>query len=181
MVVKSIGRAAFDAVYESNADVVYRTALYYSGNHHAAEEITQTVFLKLYINMEHVNMKVVRSWLITTAKYAALNYNRDSLREIPTEETVVKKEYVESLEDGYIKKLREKEYQELAGNIFAELYRVNERWYDAVTITYFLEKPQKEVAEIMGISLEVLHGILYRAKQWIRKNYAEEFAYLNDA
>lgn len=126
-------------------------------------------------------MKVVRSWLITTAKYLALNYNRDSLREIPTEETVVKKEYVESLEDGYIKKLREKEYQELAGNIFAELYRVNERWYDAVTITYFLEKPQKEVAEIMGISLEVLHGILYRAKQWIRKNYAEEFAYLNDA
>lgn len=181
MVVKSIGRAAFDAVYESNADVVYRTALYYSGNHYVAEEITQTVFIKLYMNMEHVNMSAVRSWLITTAKYTALNYNRDSLHEIPAEESVVGNEYVESLEDSYIKKLREKEYRELAGSIFSELYRVNERWYDAVTITYFLEKPQKEVAEIMGIQLEVLHSILYRAKQWIRKHYAEEFACLNDA
>ena len=41
---------------------------------------------------------------------------------------------------------------------------------------YLLEKPQKEVAREMGISLEVLHSMLYRAKKWIRKKLREEIS-----
>lgn len=55
MKVKAIGKIAFDAVYEANAERVYRTALHYSDNNqYAAEEITQEVFLKLYMNMENI-------------------------------------------------------------------------------------------------------------------------------
>lgn len=181
MRVKSIGKTAFDAIYEANVDCVFRTALYYSGNHHAAEEITQNVFVKLYVNMDDVNMDAVGTWLLTTAKHMALNYNRDNDRITLIEEVLFKDEPVESLEDGFIRELCEKEHRELAENIFSELYRVNERWYDAVMITYFLEKPQKEVAETMGISLEGLHSMLYRAKRWIRKNYEEKYQRLDKA
>ena len=38
----------------------------------------------------------------------------------------------------------------------------------------------KEVAEKMGVKLEVLHSMLYRAKQWIKKNYEEQFDRLSD-
>ena len=48
MNVRSIGKQAFDAIYESNLDYVYRTACYYTQNHYQAEEITQCVFIKLY-------------------------------------------------------------------------------------------------------------------------------------
>ncbi len=181
MRVKSIGKTAFSAIYEANVDCVYHTALYYSGNHHAAEEITQNVFVKLYINMDNVNMKAVNTWLLTTVKHMALNYKRDNERITLIEEVIFKDEPGESLEDGFIRKLREKEHRELAENIFSELYHVNERWYDAVMITYFLEKPQKEVAEAMGVSLEVLHSMLYRAKQWIRRNYEEKYRHLDKA
>lgn len=34
MKVKAIGKIAFDAVYEANAERVYRTALHYSDNNH---------------------------------------------------------------------------------------------------------------------------------------------------
>lgn len=67
----------------------------------------------------------------------------------------------------------------LKENIFEALYKKNSRWYDVITITYILGKPQKEVAENMGITLDVLHSTLYRAKKWIRKNYAEEYARLS--
>lgn len=36
MKVKAIGKIAFDAVYEANAERVYRTALHYSDNNHYA-------------------------------------------------------------------------------------------------------------------------------------------------
>ncbi len=181
MRVKSIGKTAFDAIYEANVDCVFRTALYYSGYHHAAEEITQNVFVKLYINMDNVNMNAVNTWLLTTAKHMALNHNRDNERITLIEEVIFKDEPGESLEDSFIRKLREKEHRELAESIFSELYRFNERWYDAVMITYFLEKPQKEVAEVMGVSVEVLHSMLYRAKRWIRKNYEEKYQHMDKA
>ena len=182
MGVKSIGKTAFDAVYEANVKIVYRTALHYSDNDcYAAEEITQEVFLKLYMNMENINMEAINSWLLITTKHMALNYHRDRGREIADEEIALKMEPVVDIEEEFFAKLRRKECHELAETIFSRLYEENKRWYEAVTITYFLEKPQKEVAEIMGVSLTVLHSMLYRAKQWIKKNYEDEFDYLNKA
>lgn len=181
MGIKSIGKTAFDAVYEANADAVYYTALRYSRDEHAAEEITQTVFMKLYMNMENINMEAVNSYLLSAAKHMALNYKRDGKRVVPAEEICEDAKVTDSAEDEFMKKLYRNEYCELAEMIFTELYRVNERWYDAIMITYLLEKPQKEVAEIMGVSLEVLHSMLYRAKKWIRRNFEEEFDHLNKA
>lgn len=170
----------FDEVYEENVDKVYRTAVHFTRNHYAAEEITQTVFMKLYMNLENVNMDAVRSWLLTTTKHMAMNYKRDFKREVLLDEfqdTDV--EFAsESLEDGFMEALRENEYKDLVEEIFADLYQLNPSWYDAVTITYCLQKPQKEVAENMGISLEALQSMLYRAKKWIRKRYEEQFRHL---
>ena len=59
MNVRSIGKQAFDAIYESNLEYVYRTACYYTQNHYQAEEITQCVFIKLYDNIDNVNMQSV--------------------------------------------------------------------------------------------------------------------------
>lgn len=181
MSIKSIGRTAFDAVYEANVEDVYRTALCFSGDHHAAEEITQNVFMKLYLSMENVNMEAVSSWLLVTAKHMAINYKRDHGREIPSEDSAFEQLYVDGIEDYLAERVREKEYRDLAISIFSELYAVNRRWYEAVTITYLLEKPQKEVAEMMEISLDALHSMLYRAKKWIRENYEDKFNHLNNA
>lgn len=183
MVTKAIDKAAFGAIYEDKADGVYQTALRYSGNHHAAEEIVQAVFVKLYQNIDNVNEDAIGAWLLTTARNMAINRGRDLKHEVLTEDF----QYYDSdniedaynLEDDFIKKLYAREYRELAKEIFTELYHFNTRWYDAVTITYLLEKPQKEVAEIMGVKIEVLHSILYRAKKWIRKNYEEQFEVLS--
>ena len=86
-----------------------------------------------------------------------------------------------SPEEVFVRKFKEREYTKLKVDIFEALYEKNPRWYDIITITYILGKPQKEVAENMGVSLDVLHSTLYRAKQWIRKNFAEEYTHLSEA
>lgn len=177
--MKAVGKASFDEIYEKNVDNVYRAALHYSDNHHVAEEITQIIFMKLYMNIENINTEAVSSWLLTSAKHMALNYNRSVSREIPLERLDEKEFseefYVESSEDEAIKNLENEKYEELTKSIFSKLYGKNPKWYDAVIISYYLGKPQKEVAEIMGIKLDVLHSMLYRAKRWIRKHYKKPF------
>ena len=129
-------------------------------------------------------MEAVDNWLIVTAKHMAINIGRKGRREVLREnvtETGETDPASVSPEEEFISRLRKREYRELAETIFTELFRVNERWYDAILLTYFLEKPQKEVADVMGISLENLHSTLYRARQWIRKHYEEQFQHLNKA
>lgn len=179
MVINVTKESAFDAIYESYSDRVYKTALHYSNNHHTAEEITQTVFMKLYINMDNINMDAVGKWLLTSARHMAMNDKRDRKRELLIDEFTDEDEpCFGSLEEDFLRNLWEKEYSKLASDIFADLYSLNPKWYDAITITYFLEKPQKEVAEVMGMDIEALHSMLYRARKWIKKNYQARYNHL---
>lgn len=179
---EDVKKAEIDRLYKEYVSKVYRTAMYYVKDHYVAEEIVQEVFLKLYDNLGDIRMEAVRWWLLTTAGNMAKNYQRDSKWEIPVEEVLdTETEYpAEGLDAQLIEVIRQKEYCELKDAIFAALYVKNPRWYEAVSIAYVLEKPQKEVAESMGISLEVLHSTLYRAKQWIKKYYEEQFHQLDD-
>ena len=173
----SVNSEDFDDIYRRNVSSVYLTALHYSENEHASEEITQEVFLKLYINRDNINPKGISTWLITTAKNMARNYKRDCWHEIPKDEIYETNEelWVESPEEDILSILQNEEYSKLTDCILEDLYRINTRWYDAVTITYVLEKPQREVAENMNVPLSVLHSMLYRAKKWIQNKYKEEY------
>lgn len=176
MGTKASDNNAFDTIYDNYVDEVYKTALRYTCNHHTAEEITQTAFMKLYMNLDHVKEDAIGAWLLTAAKNAALNDNRKRKREsLKENDTCGESLSTDHFEDEFIEMLYTEEYKELAHSIFADLYHTNQRWYEAITITYLLEKPQKEVAEVMGINLETLHSMLYRAKKWIKKNYREKY------
>ena len=175
---------AFDAIYKNSADSIYYTALRYCGNHHVAQEITQTVFMKLLEDLGGVEEKAVVSWLLISAKHMAINYKRGLEREVLYGDLLYEEseEFVSDydLEEDFIRRLYKEECRELTENIFADLYHLNPRWYYALTITYYLGKPQKEVAEIMGMKIGTLHSVLHRAKKWIRKNYEEQFNHLHE-
>lgn len=178
---EDVKKAEIDRLYKENVSKVYRTALYYVEDHYVAEEIVQEAFLKLYDNLGDICMESMPAWLITTAKNMAKNYLRDSKCETPMEE-VPEQEVPyssEGLDAQLIEVLRQKECRELHDTIFADLYEKNSRWYEAVTVSYTLDKPQKEVAEKMGISVDTLYSTLYRAKQWIKKYYEEQFHQLD--
>ena len=48
--------------------------------------------------------------------------------------------------------------------ILKALKAKNEKWYDAITYVYCMERKQQEVADAMGITLDSLDSMLRRAK-----------------
>ena len=185
MDIKSIDQSAFDAVYEVIAEKVYRIALYYSGDHHAAEDITQTVFMTLYDNLENVNPERIVPWLKTIAKHMALNYRKHINYEVDfpiedMEDLIDSNAHEESIEELLKRRYKQEVGMEIIEKVYTDLYYKNSRWYEAMTFTYILEKPQNEVAESMGMSVGALRIMLHRAKNWIRKQYQKQLDHLDD-
>lgn len=144
-------------------------------------EITQKTFFQLYIYFENVNLDNVYPWLVTTARNFTFNYNRDKKREILGEVFEVLKETkdkfcnINNMEEYYLRTEQKRRAEELEDSIFECLYKDHRIWYDAVTQVYCFGKSQQEAAEQLGIAVEVLNSRLYRARQWIRKNYENEY------
>ena len=177
---------AFVAAYSEYFGVVYKEALKYSGNHHIAEEIAQDAFFTAYIQCGSESKQQIKTWMLMFARYRAMNYIRDHKREVPLAEiTMSEDRYPNSLiddssEDQVVALLKEKCFRELGIDIFQELYQKNARWYKAVTLVYYADMPQKEVAKRMGITLNALEGILKRARKWMIKRYKDQYDRLHD-
>lgn len=172
----------FDEVYGRYKNLVLKAAYTYSGNYDVAEDITQITFLQLYIYYNDMNHSNIKSWLFTTAKNRALNYRKKASREILKDEMAkegIIQDMKESAEDEFMEIHRDLNRSELHEKIFLALMEKNQRWYDAITMAYYLEIPQAKVAEEMGIRIEVLHSILHRAKEWIKKEFGVEYDELN--
>ncbi|MGD0253016.1 MAG: sigma factor, partial [Verrucomicrobiota bacterium] len=72
---------AFTALVERYVNLVYSTALRRVGNPHAAEEITQAVFIILARKARSLSKRTVLSgWLYQTARLTAANFLRGEIR-----------------------------------------------------------------------------------------------------
>lgn len=168
----------YDAIFNQYKNLVLKVAFDYSGNRDIAEDIMQNTFLQLYIYFNHMNHKNIGSWLYTTAKNYALNHNKKAKREVlQDDDSVFDKdlEYGKSAEETYLEKEQGSSRKDLHEKIFEELMQKNSRWYQAIMLVYYMEVPQAKVAEEMGISIQVLHSMLHRAKNWIKKKFDVEY------
>lgn len=178
---KSTNDKKFDSIYRAYVDSVFRIAMHYAKNDEVAQEVTQRVFFQLYTHFEDVDLTRVKSWLITTTRNMLFNYNRVSKHEMLDEvlEFIMEsKELIytmSSAEEIYMRRKQKKLAKDLSDTIFERLYKEHRMWYDTITLVYCLNKSQQEVADELGITIDVLHSRLYRAKQWIRKNYGEQY------
>lgn len=177
------GNREFNEIYEKYKNLVLKVAYIYSGNNYdAAEDITQETFLKLYTGFEDFKREKIVSWLYTVAKNAALNHKKkhDRLVSIDDEENGLENTLsTESIEESYLEREHTTDTEELNDRILSDLMEKNPRWHDAVLFAYYMDIPQERVAQIMGVRLGVLHGILHRAKVWIRKTYGVEYEEMN--
>lgn len=75
--------------------------------------------------------------------------------------------------------LREKDEIECACRILAALKTKKRKWYNLAVYAYCNEMPRQEIAGRMGMSLNAVMSTLTRIKDWIRKNYKDEFDHIN--
>ena len=128
------------------------------------------------LKLDTVDEEYMAAWLVTTTKNTAINYMKKQARECPKADIELfselhLKEYAESAEEHVFHKILQKEKVGYGWTILDALYEENENWYEAITMVYCLERKQKDVAESMGISIQALTGVLYRARKWVKIHY----------
>ena len=179
----------FDEIYEKYKNLVLKTAYLYTGNREMARDIMQDTFLALYKDMEKretlAEYTNIKSWLTTTAKHIALNYDRKLSREaVPDEDSEEDPAEKDSLvrgstEEEYLDSQTDKERAEFVGKIMSALMKKNKRWHKAIMLTCFMEIPQTEAARMMDMRDDAFYVMLHRARNWIRKEYGIEYDELN--
>lgn len=176
---------AFNEIYGKYKNLVLKVAYTYVGDLDTAEDIMQDTFLALYRDMEEKGIESeeeysnIKSWLFTTAKHRALNWCKKSAKTIVADmvesSDVIGEPFSESLESEYLDRWEEKRRTELHGRILASLMEKNLRWYEAILMVYCLEIPVPEAAARLGMNENAFYGMMYRARNWIHKNFNVEY------
>ena len=180
MVKESVGKSNFDEIYEEYRSVAMKFALSYTHNYDLAEDVLQDVFMSYYICIQFKGLicEDSLSWIKTAIKNKACNY----LRKVRCED--LRDSGVEIIEDQclsdgpeavYLEEYQSEELVCFANKILDELWKKNRQWYDLMTDTYVKGDSRIDIAKSKGIPLEALYSMAYRAKNWLRSRYENEY------
>lgn len=168
----------FESIYRTYETDVYRLCLFFTKDEHTAKDLSQRAFFEFYRRMDHINPDSARAYLFRTVRNMTYNLTRDNKHRMQEEELAILDELNHSsmsVEDLYIRRERENEVSRFYDGIMERLRQKNLSWYEAMDKVYRMKIPQEEVARELGVSQEVLYSRLRRAKDWVRKNYKEEY------
>lgn len=166
-----------ETVYKTYEQEVYKTCLHFAKDEHIAKDMTQKTFFSIYDHYENIQPGKLKPYLMRTAKNMTMNFLRDfkRLREGQIDDLNDEDLKVLSVEDVYIRQESAHLAYELSSNILTRLHQKNKRWYELVMLAYYFDIPQEEIARNLGVDIHTIYSRLYRAKQWIRKNYQKEY------
>ncbi len=143
-------------------------------DHGAAEDIAQEVFVTVYRSILSFNQKSsVSTWIYRITVNKSLDHLRAAGRQ--KRQSLLGRMFggdnTEALEaqpafdhPGVLL-----ERKEQAAALFAAINTLPENQKTVFVLAHIEELPQKEVAEIMGISLKAVESLLQRAKGGLRK------------
>ena len=158
--------AAFAALVSRHVSLVCSAALRSAGNAHAAQEITQAVFIILAKKAKSLGAKTVLSgWLCQTTRLTAANYLRGEVRRQQREQ----KAYMQSLLNGPAPDV----WPQIAPLLDDALAKLGEADRNAIVLRYFENKNLREVGAALGASEDAAKMRVNRALEKLRKIFAK--------
>ena len=157
---------AFAAVVSRHVNLVYSVALRKTSNPHAADEITQAVFVILARKAKSLGPKTVLSgWLYQTARLTAANYLRAELRRARREQEA----YMQSISNESGADL----WPQIAPLLEDAMGRLGEKDRAAVVLRFFDGKNLEEVGQALGVSPDAAKMRVSRAVDKLRLFFAK--------
>ncbi len=178
MRMKTEQEERFAEIFKECSSDIYQICLHYVQDPNTATEIMQQTFVKVYERYCFERPERIKAYLTSAARNSALNYIRDSKREIQSDIMEINEEASENVakspEEAYIHAEDRQRRIAFGAAIFQELEEKNPNWYAILYMMFVLELDHDEIAERLGVTKEVVYARLHRAKVWIRKKYGDE-------
>ena len=160
--VEQNSEAAFAALVTRHVDKVYSVALRHTRNAHAAEEITQAVFVILAKKSGRLGGKVILTgWLYETARLTALTFIRSEIRRACREQ--------EAYMQTALNKNESEAWPHIAPLLDAALAGLSAADRHAVVLRYFDGKSLGEVGAALGASEDAAKKRVTRAVEKLRR------------
>jgi uncharacterized protein (TIGR03435 family) len=147
--------SAFAALVTRHVNLVYSAAIRKTHNPHAAEEITQAVFIILAKKARALRRETVLSgWLYQTARLTAANFLRSEIRRVRREQ----ESYMQSLTN------ETEAWPQIEPLLDDAMGRLNEKERNAIVLRFFEGKSFQEIGVAFGgtenaAKKRVLHGL----------------------
>ena len=151
---------------QRHINVVYSTALRSTGNSHAAEEITQAVFIILARKANKLSRKIVLSgWLYQTTRLTAANFLRTEIRRQKREQ--------EAFMQSTLNEPEPEVWRQIAPLLDDAISRFGEKDRNAVVLRFFENKNLREVGAALGASEDAAKMRVNRALEKLRKFFTK--------
>jgi RNA polymerase sigma factor (sigma-70 family) len=157
---------AFAALVARYVNLVYSTALRFTGNTHHAEEITQAVFIILARKAGKLSPRVVLSgWLYQVARLTSANFIKGEIRRQRREqEAYMQSTLNESTNDGW---------QEIAPLLDEAMGKLGKTDRDAVVLRYFENKSAAEIGAVLRMPEETARKRVNRALEKLHRYFGK--------
>ncbi|MFZ0827659.1 MAG: TIGR03435 family protein [Verrucomicrobiia bacterium] len=137
---------AFATLVSRHVDLVYSAALRKTGNPHAAEEITQAVFIILAQKAGRIPAKtILPGWLYQTARLTASSFLRGEIRRVRREQEAYMQTEPHTITP-------DKTWEELAPLLDDAMGQLGDKDRAAVVLRFFSGKSFADVAAAAGVS-----------------------------
>lgn len=168
--IKSGNDHAFRLLVEKYRNLIFHLVYGVLRNEKDAEDACQEVFLKIYTSLPKYEKQGFKTWISRIAVNHAIDIKRRQVRR--KEDTAVEFEdwhapKTESVEHHVIRK-------ELQQRIRHRLEELPPNYREVVKGYYLEEKTFKAMAEEQNVLPKSIEVKLYRARQWMKKNWKEE-------
>lgn len=151
-------REAYASLVDHHLSPIQAYSQRMTGNPASAEDITQEVFLRLWLKAAEFDASKARltTWLHRMAHNLAIDHLRKRQREAP----------LEGFED--FESAADEETGDPA-RVLQALMQLPERQRSALTLTYYQDLSNREVADIMGLGTRAVESLLVRARSALKK------------
>src|SRR4051812_28219524 len=153
---------AFQALYESHLDTVYRYVYYKVGNGQLAEDLTQHIFMKAWEAIHRYQWRELpfQHWLLRLARNAVIDHYR-SMK--PTNSSLL-----DPVSVGVDPEI-ELAQSEMVNTLQDAVRQLPDEQREVIVLRFIEQMPHADVARHLGKSAATVRVIQHRALQALRK------------